>query len=169
MNKNKDQKRKAQLEQRAKNESFRFQVLYAKKFRLPELPDDDETLTSELNALCAAGLGEAMLAFGEIIRNVSTELSISQEAEKNTLNGTMVPYILGITECDPLTSSEANHTLTNSADIQLPLQVAIAYDNEVRNKVVDWLNAKGYTTTTRLAQPIIKLPNMIVEVKRVVK
>jgi hypothetical protein len=47
--------------------------------------------------------------------------------------------------------------------------VTIAYDNEIRNRVVDWVKAHYEGVTTRLGQPIIKLQNMVVEFKRVLK
>ena len=51
----------------------------------------------------------------------------------------------------------------------LPLALTIRYDNEVRNEVVNWMKAKGYGFTTYLAQPMLKLQNTRVIIRRVVK
>lgn len=169
MSKNKNQKKKVRHEQKAKNESFKFQVMYAKKNRLPQLADDDTNLNAELEALCEAGLGEAMLTLGEIVRGAKSELGIEQETERNTLNGTFVPYILGITEVNPLEADTLNQSLAEASNIELPLQVTIFYDNEVRNKVVEWIKTKYDGMTTRMSIPVLKLKNMVVEFNRVVK
>lgn len=169
MSKNKDQKRKTQLEQKAKNESFKFQVKYAKKTRMPELPDDDANLNAELEALCEAGLGETMLTLGEIIRGAKKELGIEQIAEKNTLNGSLVAYILGITEINPIEMGALGQALAKAENIEMPMQVVMFYDNEVRNKVVEWIKSKYEGMSTRLGSPVLKLKNMVVEFNRVVK
>ena len=49
------------------------------------------------------------------------------------------------------------------------MQVVLYYDNEIRNQVIDWVKARYEKVTTRLGQPILKRPNMLVEFKRVVK
>ena len=50
-----------------------------------------------------------------------------------------------------------------------PLKVTIAYDNEIRNRVVDWVKAHYDGVKTLLGQPILKMENMTVEFKRVIK
>lgn len=52
----------------------------------------------------------------------------------------------------------------NADAINLPLQTKIVYDNEVRNQVVNWLKDYGGTISTRIGIPILKLPNMVVEI-----
>lgn len=50
-----------------------------------------------------------------------------------------------------------------------PLQVKLYFDNDVRNQVVEWVKAQYPNVTTRLGQPIVKLPNVVVEFRKVVK
>ena len=147
MSKKQDPKRKAQLNEKARTESFRFQVMWEKSQKLPEMPD--ETLNAELNALCEKGLAEEM-------------------AGKGSLEGTIVPFLLGITTTCP-NLDQPNNSLARTENIQLPLQVVLYYDNEIRNRVVDWVKARYEKVTTRLGQPILKRPNMVIEFKRVVK
>ena len=40
---------------------------------------------------------------------------------------------------------------------------------EYRNEVVDWVKENYEGVKTRLGQPILKLPNMVIEFRRVVK
>ena len=52
MSKKKDQKRKAQLATRTKNESFRFQVEYTRKQKGIDIMGMEQNLTAELDAIC---------------------------------------------------------------------------------------------------------------------
>ena len=165
MSKKQDPKRKAQLNAKARTESFRFQVTWEKNRKLPEMPD--ETLNAELDALCEKGLAEEMFTLRNIVEGVRKELGYQTEAGKGSLEGTIVPFLLGITTTFP-SSSQPNNSLTRTENIRLPLQVVLYYDNEIRNRVVDWVKARYETVTTRLGQPILKRPNMVIEFKRVV-
>ena len=160
MNKNQNQKRKAQLQNKSKNESFRFQVEFARRQQGLTIAPDAPELIAESAAICNNGLTGAILALATLVKDAKV-LGIEPEYDKCSLNGACVPYILGITAAEP--------NGVNPFSDALPLQVRLAYDNEVRNKVVELAKSKGYETSTRLGQPIIKLPNMVVEVKRVVK
>ena len=165
MSKNKDQKRKAQLATRAKNEAFRFHVEFERKQKGIDVMGMEQALNAELDAICQNGLTEAVLNLAKIVEGVKKELSFEPEADKCSLNGALVPYILGITTIRPDSASYVPGVFT----AEIPLQVTIAYDNENRNKVVDWVKAHFDGVTTRLGQPIIKLQNMVVEFKRVLK
>ena len=165
MSKNKVQKRKAQLATRAKNESFRFQVEFLRKQKGIDITGMEQELTAELDAICQNGLTEAMQDLANIIEGIQQELSGGQETDMCSLNGSLVPFILGITATQP----DCTTYVPNMFAGQMPLQVRIAYDNEIRNRVVDWVKAHYDGVTTRLGQPILKLKNMVVEFKRVIK
>ena len=123
---------------------------------------------AELDALCEKGLAEEMFTLRDIVEGVRNELECQTEAGKGSLEGTIVPFLLGITTTCP-NSSQPNNSLTRAENIQLPLQVVLYYDNEIRNRVVDWVKARYEGVTTRLGQPVLKRPNMVIEFKRVVK
>jgi len=165
MSKNKDQKRKAQLATRAKNESFRFQVEYTRKQKGMDIAGMKQELTTELDAICQNGLTDDLLTLANIVEGVQKELGLGQEADLCSLNGTIVPFILGITATQPDSASYVPGLFA----ARTPLQVTIAYDNEIRNSVVDWVKSHYDGVTTRLGQPILKLQNMVVEFKRVLK
>lgn len=147
-------------------ESFKFQVMWEKSRRLPDMKDD--ILNAELNAICEKGLAGAMLTLRAIVEGVREELGFQTETGKGSLEGTIVPFLLGITTALPDTS-QPNTALVNTDNIQLPLQVTLYYDNDIRNQVVDWVKSRYETVTTRLGQPILKMPDMVIEFKRVVK
>ena len=164
MKKNKDQKRKAQLSARAKNESFRFQVEYMRKQKGTEIAGMEQALDSELETICQNGLTDALFTLPKILEGVRQELGYEHEWEKCSLNGAIVPFILGITNVNP----DATNYVPNIFNAQ-PLKVTIAYDNEIRNRVVDWVKAHYDGVKTLLGQPILKMENMTVEFKRVIK
>ncbi len=165
MSKNKDQKRKALLATRAKNESFRFQVEYMRKQKSIEIMEMEQKLTNELDAICQKGLTDALLDLAKIVEGIQKELGYEQEADKCSLNGSLVPFILGITATQP-------NSTTYNPDIftaQQPLQVTIAYDNEIRNQAINWIKANGYEISSYLGQPLLKLKNVRIVIRRVVK
>ena len=165
MSKNKDQKRKAQLAARAKNESFRFQVEYIRKQKGINIMGMEQNLTTELDAICQNGLTDALLDLAKIIEGIRKELGFEQEVDKCSLNGSLVPFILGITEFQP----DCTTYVPDLCTAQLPLQVTIAYDNEIRNQAVDWMKANGYEISSYLGQPLLKLKNLRIVIKRVLK
>ena len=165
MSKNREQKRKAQLETRARNESFRFQVEFLCKQKGINISEWKQELDAELDAICQNGITDALSNLLLIVEGVQKELGYVQEVDKCSLNGTLVPYILGITPFQPDKKTYVPGVFAE----ETPIQVKIAYDNEIRNRVVDWVKERYDNVTTRLSQPILKLPNMVVEFKRVVK
>ena len=164
MSKNKDQKRKAQLAARAKNESFRFQVEFTRKQKGIDIMGMEQNLTAELDAICQNDLTDALLDLAKIVEGIQKELGFEQEADKCSLNGTLVPFILGITTAQPDTTY-----VPGIFTAQQPLLVSIAYDNEIRNQAVGWMKANGYEISSYLGQPLLKLKNVRIVIKRVVK
>lgn len=165
MSKNKDQKRKAQLAVRAKNESFRFQVEYTKKQKSIDIIGMEQNLTAELDAICQNCLTDALLDMARIIEGIRKELGYEQEADKCSLNGSLVPFILGITATQPDSTTYVPDLFT----AHQPLQVTIAYDNEFRNQAINWMKANGYEISSYLGQPLLKLKSVRIVIRRVVK
>ena len=165
MGKIKEQKRKMQLATRAKNESFRFQVEFLRKQKSIDITGMEQELTTEMDAICQNDITNDLFTLGKIVEGIRQELGFEQEADMCSLNGTLVPFILGITKTYPDSTTYNPGVFA----IRKPFQVTIAYDNEIRNRVVDWVRAHYDGVKTRLGQPILKLENMIVEFKRVVK
>ena len=165
MSKNKDQKRKAQLATRAKNESFRFQVEFTRKQKGINIMGMEQNLTAELDAICQNSLTDALLDLAKIVEGIQKELGFEQEADKCSLNGTLVPFILGITTAQPDSTTYVPGIFT----AQQPLLVSIAYDHEIRNQAVGWMKANGYEISSYLGQPLLKLKNLRIVIKRVLK
>lgn len=164
-----ERKRKEQLKARADIDTFRFQIEYKIRERFPELPEDHPAVVAEVDAICAAGLAEGMFMLGKMMTGIRTELGVNPEADKGSLIGAIVPYVLGITMENPIENGQLDNTLTNAAEIKTPLQVKLYFDVEVRNQVVEWVKAHYDNVTTRLGQPIAKLPNVVVEFRKAVK
>ncbi|UKK73926.1 hypothetical protein L6467_05825 [Segatella bryantii] len=165
MSKNKDQKRKVQLATRAKNESFRFQVEFTRKQKCIDIMGMEQNLTTELDAICQNNLTDALLDLAKIVEGVRKELGFEQEADKCSLNGSLVPFILGITTVQPDSTTYVPGLFT----AQHPLQVTIAFDNEIRNQAVKWMEANGYEISSYLGQPLLKLKNARIVIRRVVR
>ena len=165
MSKNKDQKRKAQLATRAKNESFRFQVEFMRKQKGIEIMGMEQNLTTELDDICQNNLTDALLDLAKIVEGVRKELGFEQEADKCSLNGSLVPFILGITTVQPDSTTYVPGLFT----AQHPLQVTIAFDNEIRNQAVKWMETNGYEISSYLGQPLLKLKNARIVIRREVR
>ena len=165
MSKNKDQKRKAQLAARAKNESFRFQVEFTRKQKCIDIMGMEQNLTTELDAICQNNLTDALLDLAKIVEGVRKELGFEQEADKCSLNGSLVPFILGITTVQLDSTTYVPGLFT----AQHPLQVTIAFDNEIRNQAVNWMKANGYEISSYFGQPLLKLKNLRIVIRRVLK
>lgn len=135
--------------------------------RFPELGTDHPAVVAEMDAICAAGLAEGMIVLGKMVTGIRTEMGVNPEADKGSLIGSIVPYVLGITMENPIENGQLDSTLANAAEIKTPLQVKLYFDNEVRNKVVEWVKANNFGTVTAcLGQPIVKLPNVVAEFKK---
>ena len=156
-----EKKRREKLEARANIDAFRTQLEMKIRNSFPELGTDHPAVVAEMDAICAAGLAEGMIVLGKMVTGIRTD--------KGSLIGAIVPYVLGITMENPIENGQLDSTLANAAEIKTPLQVRLYFDNEVRNQVVEWVKAHYPNVTTRLGQPIVKLPNVVVEFKKVVK
>ena len=165
MSMNKDQKRKAQLAVRAKNESFRFQVEFTRKQKGINIMGMEQNLATELDAICQNGLTDALLDLAKMVEEMRKELGFEQEADKCSLNGSLVPFILGITTVQP----DSTTYVPDLFAAHQPLQVTIAYDNEIRNQAINWMKANGYEISSYLGQPLLKLKNVRIVIRRVVK
>ena len=165
MSKNKDQKRKAQLATRTKNEAFCFQVEYMRKQKGIDIAGLEQALKVELDAICQIGITEAMQDLAKIVEGVKGELGFEPEVDKCSLNGSLVQFILGITATQPNSTTYVPGIFT----AHQPLQVTIAYDNEIRNQAVNWMKANGYEISSYLSQPLLKLKNVRIVIKRVLK
>ena len=164
-----ERKRQEKLKARTDISAFRHQIEYKIRQRFPELGEDHPAVAAEMDAICEAGLAEGMIVLGKMVMGIRNEMGVNPEADRGSLIGAIVPYVLGITIENPIENGQLDATLTNAAEIKTPLQVKLYFDNDVRNQVVEWVKAHHPTVTTRLGQPIVKLPNVVVEFRKVVK
>ena len=125
----------------------------------------EQNLATELDAICQNGLTDALLDLAKMVEEMRKELGFEQEADKCSLNGSLVPFILGITATQPDSATYVPDIFTE----HLPLQVTIVYDNEIRNQAINWMKANGYEISSYLGQPLLKLKNVRIAIRRVLK
>lgn len=169
MSKVQDKKNRKKATEKIQVLSFAFQVYWEKKKLMPELPDDDDHLIAERKVIRNCGMVEDFLTLYEIMSGIKTDLGIVPEPDKGTFQGMLVPYLLGFSSSAPASMDDSFYALTELLSGQKPLQVQIFFDNEVRNTAVNWIKERYSGVSTRLGQPILKLTNMVVEFRRVVK
>ena len=85
----------------------------------------EQNLTTELDDICQNDLTDALLDLAKIVEGVRKELGFEQEADKCSLNGSLVSFILGITATQP----DSATYVPNIFAAQKPLQVTIARTN----------------------------------------
>lgn len=169
MGKSKDTKRKAVLAQRALTESFKFQVWWGRNQKAQDIPDDSPFVLAELDTVFKAGLEQDFLTLREIIQNVERECGITAEGDRGTLRGSVVAFLLGITQTNPMDTGIVDMTLANPTNVNTPYQIEVFYDNEVRNQVIEWVKCHYDGVSTRLGQPVLKLGKSVIHFKRVIK
>lgn len=162
----KDKKRKADISAKAKKESLRFQTIWGAKQKLNELTPEIETrIDEELRLFANLQLIADLLVLKTIIDNIKNKLGINNEPTRGMLAGSMVAFCLGIEPQNPISGGQ----VMDLSDLTLPLQLTISYDNEIRQDVTNWLTANGYNMSTYMGQPLIKLTNSRIVIRRVVK
>ena len=169
MGKNSQSKRKATLAQRALTESFKFQVWWGRDQRAADIPNDSPFLLAEIETVCGLGLEKDILCLRDIIQNVKNECGIAPIADRGTLIGSPMAYLLGISQANPMEHERVDMCLAAPSNVELPFQIEVFYDNDARNNVVDWVREHYEGVTTRLGQPILKLEKSVIHFKRVVK
>jgi len=162
----KDQKRKAVLTARANNEALAFLTRFGAKTRIGELtPAMEQRIDEELLVLKNLGVSEDLITLKNAMESVRKELNVVSEPSKGILCGSLVAYCLGLEPTNPLeTQAELN-----PMEFKIPLQLTVSFDNQVRNQVVEWLRGHGFEITTQIGQPLLKLTNTRVTIRRVVK
>jgi len=162
----KDQKRKQKLQERAFNESLKFQTMYGAKQKFGEVtPEIEARLNEEILVFMNMGIAEDLLRLKNTMEAIVKELGYMAEPSKGILAGSYVAYSLGLEPGNPMETGKE----LNPDDFQPPLNLTVSYDNEIRNKVVDWLKSHQYEVSTYLSQPLLILGKIRVHIRRVVK
>ncbi len=162
----KNQKRMQQLDERSKFESFYFQLEFIAKQCGLEIDMNNSVLRSELEIVRSASLMSGFLKLQEMLTTVKNELDIMPTEDSPELAGSTISYIFGITQAPPI----PDNPLTTFAYDGKPLQITLRFTTDDRIRLVKWFeaNATNCTLTTRLGQPLLKLQNINVELKRIV-
>ena len=162
----KDKKRKAVIEMKAKMESLRFQTLWGAAQKVGEIvPAVESRIDEELRLFSNLQLAADLIDLKNAIDRIKNELGHDNEPTVGLLAGSMVAYCLGLEPENPMLFDKT----PDLSDLKLPLQLAVSYDNNIRNSVAEWLKANGYDMSTFLGQPVLKLTNSRVVIRRVVK
>lgn len=162
----KDQKRKQQLRQKTLNEALEFQAMFGARQKMGSVDKEvEDRLNEEILVFRNMGVADDFLMLKDIIDHIRIELGLSAELSKGILAGSYVAYSLGL---EPLNPMETGNDL-DPLDFTLPLNLTICYDNEIRNQAVSWMKDHGYEMTTYLGQPLLRLTQTRVLIRRVVK
>lgn len=164
-----DQKNKKKVFEKIQAVSLKFQIQWEKNKLMPELSDEDEHIIAEYQTIRNSGMVDDFLTLYKIMSGIKSDIGIAPEPDKGTFQGMLVPYLLGFSSSAPASMDDSFYALTGLLSGQKPLQVQIFFDNEVRNTAVNWIKERYSGVSTRLGQPILKLTNMVVEFRRVVK
>ena len=105
-----ERKRREKLEARANIDAFRTQLEMKIRYHFPELGEDHPAVVAEMDAICAAGLAEGMIVLGKMVTGIRTEMGVNPEADKGSLIGSIVPYVLGITMENPIENGQLDST-----------------------------------------------------------
>lgn len=163
---NKEQKRKAELSAKTKTESLIFQTLWGARQKMEEATADmEQRINEEFVVFKNLGLVEDILTLKNALDSLRHELNIKSEPSKGILAGSVIAYCLDLEPTNPMETG----VQLNPSDFQLPLQLTISFDNEVRNQAVDWLKNHKFEVTTLLGQPMLKLPKVRAAIRRVLK
>ena len=161
----KDKKRKAVIEMKAKMESLSFNTMWGAEQKSGEVALAVETrIDEELRLFSNLQLSADLIDLKNIVDRIKNELGHEKEPTVGLLAGSMVAYCLGLEPENPMLSEKTS----DLSDLKLPLQLAVSYDNNIRNSVAEWLKANGYDMSTFLGQPVLKLTNSRVVIRRVV-
>lgn len=165
---NKKQKRKVQLQQRTLNESLTFQTMFGAKQKFDSLTPEIETrIKEELLVFANLGIAKDLMTLRDVMDKVKEQLGYSAEPSKGILAGSYVAYCLGLEPSNPMVTGKEIEP--KDFQVTLPLALTICYDNEVRNEVVNWMKEHGCEFTTYMSQPMLKLENTRVIIRRVLK
>ena len=97
-----DAKRKAALAERTKIDAFKFQVEWQLKKVLPNLSMDNVALQAEIDTIVKRDWIKGLYDLAEIIKDVKQDLNTTPIEDKNSLNGSIIAYVYGITTINPL-------------------------------------------------------------------
>ena len=165
-------KRKAALAERTKVDAFKFQVEWQLKKVLPNLSMDNAALQAEIDTIVKRDWVKGLNDLAEIIKGVKQDLIASPVEDKNSLNGSIIAYIYGITTINPVNDDgtlKAEDPITKAPEDENDrmLRVDLYYDNEVWMKVGDWAKEHGYESIIMAYHPVIKLQNVRVNIHRI--
>ena len=161
-----NKKRQAELKAKTQSSSLEFQTMWGAHQKMTEVNAEVEgRIREELQVLNNMGVAGDMLTLKTLLDDIQLTMGASAEHSRGILAGSVVAYCLGL---DPPTPYETGAEL-DPQEFRPPLQLTVSYDNEIRNQVVDHLKSKGCNVTTYLGQPLLKLPNINVVIRRVVK
>jgi DNA polymerase III alpha subunit len=159
-------KRRQQLQQRTVNNALMFNTMFGARQKFGEVPADvEQRIAEEVLVFQNLGVAEQLLTLKDIIDHIKLDLGFQAEPTKGILAASYAAYCLGLEPSNPMDTSNE----LNPLDFTLPFNLTISYDNEIRNQAVDWMKSHGYEVTTYLGQPLLKLNQVRVLIRRVVK
>ena len=164
MAKKENQKRKQELAERKAVESLVFQVHYGLK--MLGFKDNDlshKLADAEIGVISQLGLTQDILNLKNLIDGVKRDLFIEPMPESGDFCESVSAIALGIARAQ---SMDYMNVPANWEALTNKKLLTISYLENMRNKVVEWARANGFTTSTYLGHPIVKFNKINVILKR---
>ena len=164
MAKKENQKRKQELAERKAVESLVFQVHYGLKMLGCKDNDLSHKLAdAEIGVISQLGLTQDILNLKNLIDGVKRDLFIEPMPESGDFCESVSAIALGIARAQ---SMDYMNVPANWEALTNKKLLTISYLENMRNKVVEWARANGFTTSTYLGHPIVKFNKINVILKR---
>ena len=153
----KNPKKKDALSIKRAVESLRFQIDWGLKLLGAEKGDLFHQLAKvEVDFISELNLTQDILAIKSLVDGVKQNLQIEPTPESGDFTHSVVALALGIA------------SISHLSNISLPEKklLTIYYPEKLRNKVVDWAKANGYSTSSYLGRPIVKFKQLYLIIER---
>ena len=107
--------------------------------------------------------GEAQTAQIKTVDGVKQNLQIEPTPESGDFTHSVVALALGIAPISHLSNISLPESWRDQIEKKL---LTIYYPEKLRNKVVDWAKANGYSTSSYLGRPIVKFKQLYLIIER---
>ena len=117
----------------------------------------------EINLIAELNLTQDILAIKSLVDGVKQNFHIEPTPESGDFTHSVVALALGIASISHLNDISSPESWREQIEKKL---LTIYYPEKLRNKVVDWAKANGYSTSSYLGRPIVKFKQLYLIIER---
>ena len=160
----KNPKKKDALSIKRAVESLCFQIDWGLKLLGAEKGDLFHQLAKvEVDFISELNLTQDILAIKSLVDGVKQNLQIEPTPESGDFTHSIVALALGIASISHLNNISLPESWRDQIEKKL---LTIYYPEKLRNKIVDWAKANGYSTSNYLGRPIVKFNQLYLIIER---